>query len=273
MVKRKSNISVCLATFNEAPDLPGCLESVKDFADEIIVVDGESSDKTVEIAKKFGAKVLMTKNRPIFHINKQKAMNEAMNDWVLQLDADERVTPELKEELLRISTSKDQWSGEDPAAYWIKRRKMFLGRWIRKGGHYPDPVIRFFRRGKARLPCKSVHEQMEVKGKLGWLNSELIHLPTPSFSIYLMKDNRYSTLLGQELLAKDPGTGIMAMFRFLVWIPFATWFSMFVRHKGYEDGFPGFVFSFYSGFTNINGYIKYWEAKKTGVRDITKDWV
>lgn len=272
-MRKKSNISVCLATFNEEPDLPGCLASVKGFADEIIVVDGQSSDKTVAIAKKFGAEVTETLNHPIFHINKQKAIDQAGSDWILQLDADERVTPELWEELLRISTGKVEKLEGQPVAYWIKRRKMFLGKWIKKGGHYPDPVIRFFKRGKARLPCKSVHEQMEVRGKLGWLNGELIHLPTPSFSVYLTKDNRYSTLLGQELLMKDPGLGLKQMFEYLFWIPFSTWFSMFVRHKGYEDGFPGFVFAFYTGFTTINAYIKYWEAKRVGVKDITKDWV
>src|SRR3989338_1432233 len=183
MKKTKSNISVCLATLNEEPDLLGCLASVKDFADEIIIMDGESTDRTVEIAKQFGAKITITKNHPIFHVNKQKAIRQAKENWVLQLDADERVTAELRDELLRISSDTNALATDYPAAYWIKRRKMFLGRWIIKGGHYPDPVIRFFKRGKARLPCRSVHEQMEVDGALGWLSGELIHLPTPSFSV------------------------------------------------------------------------------------------
>ncbi len=269
---KKSAISVVLATFNEEPDLPDCLTSVSDWADEIVIVDGSSTDKTVEVAKKFGAKVIVTQNHPIFHINKQKAIDEAKNEWILQLDADERVTPELRDELLRIAGDPKAVARDHPVAYWIKRRKMFLGRWIKKGGHYPDPVIRFFRRGKAHLPCQSVHEQMEVDGKLGWLNGELIHLPTPSFSIYLLKDSRYSTLRAQELLRENPGRGFRSKFRYLFWIPATTWFSMFIRHKGYEDGFPGLIFALYSGLTTTNAYIKYWEAKETGEKDITKDW-
>lgn len=269
----RSNISVALATFNEERALADCLRSVKNWADEIVVVDGSSTDKTVEIARRFGAKVTITNNPPIFHINKQKAISQAACDWVLQLDADERVTPELREELVAIGRSEGRPSPNKPAAYWIKRRKVFLGRWIKKGGHYPDPVIRFFRRGKAKLPCKSVHEQMEVNGKLGWLNGELIHLPTPSFSIYLLKDNRYSTLKAQELLVSNPGRGFWPMFKYLFWIPLSTWFSLFVRHKGYEDGFPGFVFALYTGLTTASAYIKYWEAKEIGEKEITRDWV
>jgi glycosyltransferase involved in cell wall biosynthesis len=270
---KKSNISVVLATFNEERSLHGCLESVKDWVDEIIIVDGSSTDGTVQIAKKFGAKITIIDNPPVFHINKQKAIDQAHSDWVLQLDADERVTPELRDELLSISSQSIFPKGDKPVAYWIKRRKMFLGRWIKKGGHYPDPVIRFFRRGKAKLPCISVHEQMEVDGKLGWLSGELIHLPTPSFSIYLIKDNRYSTLCAQELLKENPGRGVWPMFKYLFWIPLTTCFSLFIRHKGYEDGFPGFVFALYTGMTTANAYIKYWEAKETGEKEITKDWV
>lgn len=272
-MKTKSNISFAIATYNEEPDLPACLESIKDFAAEIVIVDGSSTDKTVQIAKKYGAKITITDNPPVFHINKQKAIDQAKSDWIFQLDADEIVTPELKDELLNISLDPKSLSHDRLVAYWIKRRKMFLGRWIKKGGHYPDPVIRFFRRGKAHLPCKSVHEQMEVDGKIGWLNGELIHLPTPSFSVYLTKDNRYSTLMAQDLLKTNPGRGTWVMLRYLVWIPLSTWFSLFLRHKGYEDGFPGFVFAFYTGLTTASAYIKYWEAKVTGEKEITKDWV
>ena len=269
----RHNISVVLATFNEESNLADCLSSVVGLADEIIIVDGSSTDKTVQIAREMGAKVIVTKNHPIFHINKQKAIELAKSDWVLLLDADERVTPELRNELIAIASRKERWNADQPAAYWIKRRKMFMGRWIKKGGHYPDPVIRFFRRGKAKLPCQSVHEQMEVNGKLGWLSAELIHLPTPSFSVYLTKDNRYSTLKAQELLSVDPGRGLGQIIYYLSWVPISTWFSLFIRHKGYEDGFPGFVFALYTGLTTASAYVKYWEAKETGKGDITGGWV
>jgi glycosyltransferase involved in cell wall biosynthesis len=269
--KIKSHISVVLATFNEERSLPDCLASVVSWAEEIILVDGSSTDKTVEIAKKYGAQVTVTDNPPIFHLNKQKAIDRAKSAWILQLDADERIPPELADEMRRIAGQ--PIGPADPAAYWIRRRKMFLGKWIRKGGHYPDPVIRFFQKGKARLPGKSVHEQMVVDGSVGWLRNEMIHLPSPNFSNYITKDNRYSTLMARELLAKNPGRGKMTVCRYLFWQPLTTWFSLFIRHRGYVDGFAGFVFALYSGIGEATAYVKYWEAIETGMKDVTKDWV
>src|SRR5436309_2920056 len=103
-----ARLTVALATFNEEGNLGDCLESVKDIADEITIVDGSSSDKTVEIAKKYGAKVLVTDNHPIFHINKQKALDMATNEWILQLDADERVTPALAYEIKKVIAMTDK---------------------------------------------------------------------------------------------------------------------------------------------------------------------
>src|SRR5581483_9317713 len=126
---KKVTVSVVLATFNEEKNLPDCLESVKNFADEIIVVDGTSTDKTVEIAKNYKAKVLVTTNPPIFHINKQKAIDMATKDWILQLDADERVTPALAKEIEQIINGDEEKNG-----YWIPRKNWFLGRFLMKGG-------------------------------------------------------------------------------------------------------------------------------------------
>src|SRR6185437_13774346 len=161
-------LSVVLAVFNEEKNLEACLASVKDIADEIVIVDGSSTDRTVEIAKKFGSKVLVTDNPPIFHINKQKAIDMARNEWILQLDADERVSPKLAKEILQIISMHDdaiesyqqsipkmnlflrhQKLLEDRdgaigsengqyAAFFIPRLNFFLGRYMRYGGVYPD---------------------------------------------------------------------------------------------------------------------------------------
>lgn len=262
-------LSVALATFNEERCLADCLESVKTLADEIVIVDGSSTDKTVEIAKNFGAKVIVTTNKPIFHINKQQAMDECKGDWILQMDADEIITPELAKEIKQvIDTNADQ-----PVAYWINRKKMLLGKWITKGGQYPDPVIRFLKKGKAHLPCKSVHEQMEVDGEIGWLENPMLHLPTPSFSIYITKDNRYSTLMAEEMMAQDIPLGLRSFINYFFWKPFRIFFSLFFRHKGFVDGFPGFVFALYSGLGWTTAYTKYWEMKQTSRNTTEKDWV
>src|SRR3989344_5004429 len=129
-------ISVVLAVFNEEENLKSCLDSVKDLAWEIVVVDGGSTDKTLEIAKSFGAKIIQTNNPPVFHINKNKAINAAQGDWILQLDADEIVARELAEEIKRIIALKSDVNG-----YWIPRRNFFLGRFLTKGGQYPDYTL------------------------------------------------------------------------------------------------------------------------------------
>ena len=265
----KIRLSVALATLNEERSLGNCLDSVKGLADEVVVVDGSSSDRTVEIAKFFGAKVIVTDNKPIFHINKQQAIDECQGEWILQLDADEVVTPELAEEIRQV-VEKDT---DLPAAYWIKRKKMFLGRWIKKGGQYPDPVIRLFRRKKAFLPCKSVHEQMVIEGEISWLKNPMLHFPTPSFSVYITKDNRYSTLTALQMKEKNLSLGLFDSMIQIILTPLKVFLSIYIWHKGFLDGFPGFVFAFYSGLHQMTAYIKYWEIKTSGKIDIQKDWV
>jgi len=165
-------ISVALAVFNEAQNLEHCLKSVDGWVSEIVVVDGGSSDKTVEIAKRFKVKIIQTTNPPIFHINKQKALDACTNSWILQLDADEVVTEYLKNEILKIlADDKDDFNG-----YYIPRRNYFWGHAMTKGGLYPDYVVRLVRKNKAHFPCKSVHEQIAVEGNVGYLQSPLDHL-------------------------------------------------------------------------------------------------
>lgn len=269
MIQNTIRLSIALATFNEEANLRECLASIKEIADEIVVVDGSSTDKTVAIANNFGAKVIVTTNKPIFHINKQQAIDECQGEWILQLDADEIVPLKLAEEI-REAVNKDI-SG--PVAYWLRRRKMFLGRWIKKGGQYPDPVIRLFRKEKASLPCKSVHEQLIVKGETAWLKNDLVHIPTLSFAAYLTKDNRYSTLSALEMAEKKLPINFKSFFKYFVWEPNKIFLSLYFRHKGFLDGFPGLVFALYSGLHAKSAYIKYWEMKKSPQREVEKDWV
>ncbi|PIV00250.1 hypothetical protein COS54_03385 [Candidatus Shapirobacteria bacterium CG03_land_8_20_14_0_80_39_12] len=265
----KIKLSVALATFNEGLSIKECLESIKNLAQEIVVVDGSSTDNTVEIARSFGAKAIITTNKPIFHINKQQAIDECQGDWVLLLDADEVVPSDLAEEIKTVI--QDGVSGT--VAYWLKRRKMFLGKWMKKGGQYPDPVVRLFKKGRAFLPCQSVHEQMKVDGEIGWLKNDLIHLPTCSFTSYLTKDNRYSTLTALEMKNEKLKINFFSFCKYFFWEPNKIFFSIYLRHKGFLDGFPGFIFALYSGLHITNAYIKYWEMEKTLSEHIEEDWV
>ena len=270
-------LSVTLATFNEEANLARCLTAVKDLADEIIVVDGSSTDRTREIAKRFGSKIIKTTNPPVFHINKQKANDLAQGDWILQLDADETVTRQLKKEIKDLLVGKsfgyDSWVSPikrlfgrritpllvPAAAYYLPRRNYFLGRYLRNAGQYPDPVIRLFQRGKAHLPAKDVHEQMAVTGPIGWLTGELDHFATPDFSRYLMRENRYSSLAAVDLKNSGVEISILNTINYLFIKPFGTFLSLYFRYRGFMDGFPGFVFSLYSGFHHAFSYMKLWE--------------
>lgn len=252
-------ISVVLATYNEENTITDCLESVKNLADEIIIVDGSSTDRTVEIAKSFGAKVIITENHLNFHINKQKAIEAASKDWILQLDADERVTLELSKEIRkRLASSVQRLDG-----YWIPRKNWFLGRFLMKGGVYPDYTLRLYRRGKGRLPMKDVHEQAIVYGKVSYIKEPLVHIADPTFSRYLKRFDRYTDFIAGQLKEKRIGKHPLRMLQYLLLLPIWWFFKVFVRHKGFMDGWQGFVFSFFSALRFPLSYIKYLKTKES----------
>jgi glycosyltransferase involved in cell wall biosynthesis len=281
------NISVVLATYNEEATLRDCLESVKDIADEIIIIDGGSSDKTIEIAKSFEAKVTVTDNPQIFHINKQKALDKASGEWVLQLDADERVSkllsqeikkvvqmtsPELEEYQQKIKNrelflrhqklleDRDGHIGKDNdeyVAFFVPRLNYFLGKYLRFGGVYPDGVIRLVKKGKAHFPCKSVHEQIAVEGKVGWLEHDLLHMADPTFSRYLMRNSRYIDLITNELTSADVSKNPWQFFNYIFIKPICWFILTQVRHKGILDGLPGIIFSLFSALRFPRAYMRY----------------
>lgn len=254
-------ISVVLATYNEALNLPRCLDSVKGWADEIIVVDGTSSDDTQKIAKSYKAIVIQTTNKPNFHINKQQAMDSATGEIILQLDADEVVDADLQKFIMKLAEKKET-SPEFPVAWWVPRKNLFLGKWLSKGGQYPDPVIRLYFQGKARLPQKDVHEQMEVDGNIGWANGHLLHYSNPSFADYMRKFNTYTSFKAQQWLDEGKKVNFGQALSCMVFLPTWTFFKLYFRHRGYVDGYPGFVFALMSGLHFTVSYLKLWELQQ-----------
>ncbi|MBI2596781.1 glycosyltransferase family 2 protein, partial [Candidatus Daviesbacteria bacterium] len=221
---------------------------------EIIVVDGTSTDKTVEIAKKYGAKVIVTENLPNFHINKQRAIDSATKDWILQLDADERVTPELAREIKeKIENSVN--------GYWVARKNWFLGRFLLKGGQYPDYTLRLYRKGKGHLPQVHVHEQAEVVGRVEYLKYALLHYPYRNFISYIIKWNRYNNLLTiqikESLKNRNFPVKLAYAVGYLIIKPSHWFLTTYIRHKGFMDWWPGFVFSFFSSLRFPIAYFKY----------------
>lgn len=291
MAKKDILLSVVLATYNEEHMLDACLSSVADIADEIIVVDGESSDNTVDIAKKYGAKVIVTKNHPIFHINKQKALDAAKGSWILQLDADERVTKKLAQQIMDVVSGKTiyiddpkkqelflrhkknieardgKFSSKDNNAvnaYFIPRLNYFLGGYLRHGGVYPDGVIRLVKKGKAHFPCKSVHEQIQVDGSVSWLSEDLLHYGDPTFSRYMQRANRYTSLTADDMSKNHVSLSFANAIHYIFIKPIVVWALLFFRHRGFLDGFPGFVFALFSGLHFAFAYMKYWDMKHNG---------
>lgn len=275
-------LSVVLATRNEEENIARCLESVKDIADEIIIFDEYSTDNTVKIAEGLGAKVYLEPHHDIFHITKQKAIDKAKGEWILQLDADEVVSKELANEILltinnqslTISSTKanlfsrhqklieerDGKIGKETSevvAYFLPRRNMFLGKPLIHAGVYPDGVIRLIKKGRAYLPAKSVHEQMVIDGKVGWLNGDLLHYDSPTLSRYFMRLNRYTDLIANELKLSGLKINLFSFVDYVFIKPFTTFLSLFFRHKGFLDGVGGFLWSFFSSLRFPIAYFKY----------------
>ena len=234
-------LSLCIAAFNEEKNIHYPMDSALDLVDEVIIVDGGSIDRTIEVAKFYGKKVkIINSDNPVmFHKNKQKAIESAKGEWILQLDADEELTEELKSEIQNVV-------GDDlravPVAYNIPRKNWFLTGFLMKGGQYPDYTIRLYKNGMAKFPCKDVHENVEVKGEVGYLKNPLLHYADPDFSRYLMRWDRYTTA-EVERMSKDTK---LNFFNYFFWKPKITFFMMYFRHKGFMDGFPGFIFALFS---------------------------
>jgi glycosyltransferase involved in cell wall biosynthesis len=248
-------LSVVLATYNEQENIKDCLLSVKTIGGEIIVVDGSSSDLTREIAKKLGAKVFKVSNKPIFHINKQLAVDKAQGRWVLQLDADERLTPELVQEIKTIiKEPKPKYAG-----YYLPRKNWFLGRFLTKGGQYPDYVIRLFLNGRGHFPCESVHEQIIIDGSVGYIKQPLIHYADPNFSRYLLRFNRYTSLDAAKLYRQKTPANVWQGINYIIVKPWVWFLMTYFRHKGLVDGWPGFIFSLMSSLRFPVIYFKLWE--------------
>ncbi len=280
-------LSLCLAVHNEEQNLRACLESCKNIADEIVVVDGASTDRTVEIARLFRARVIETDNPQMFHINKQKALDAAKGQWILQLDADERLSPELAKEIRSIiamsDPDKEHYQQSVPGkslflrhqrlvedlkgrvgethgsyvAFFIPRLNYFLGTFLRHGGVYPDGAIRLVKKGKASFPCKDLHENMDVRGKVGWLQHPLLHYDSPTFQRYLMRNNRYINMMVSEFQQEKLSKNVINFISFVFYKPFIWFFSTQIRHKGFLDGWQGIVFSFFSALRFPRAYLRY----------------
>jgi glycosyltransferase involved in cell wall biosynthesis len=223
-----NRLSVCLVAQNEQENLPRCLRSVQDIADEIIVVDGGSADRTQEIAREFGAKVFA---RPFTDHADQKnyAASLASQDWILLIDADEEVSDELKE-------SVRQWKAHAPkfAVYQMSRLTWYLGAWIRHSRWYPDWQRRIYRRDKAHF-SGAIHSALRYNGPVGCLRGNLFHYTIRTFSEHEAKLDKYTTTIAQEMFDQGHRSWRAPMWLATPW----SWIHHFFLGAGFLDGYRG----------------------------------
>jgi (heptosyl)LPS beta-1,4-glucosyltransferase len=245
-----TGISVIIITKNEEYNIYKCLKSI-DWADEIIIVDAESKDSTVEIAKKFTDKIYI---QPWlgFAAAKQFAVQQTKNDWILWLDADERVMPDLSieiQDLLKTNSTN--------AAFTIARRAFFLGKWIKHSGWYPGRVPRLFHKEKAVFNDAAVHEGLDIRGTIGELQHDLLHFTDPNIYHYFSKLNRYTTLASQELKKRNKKFKTLDLF-IRPWWQFS---KMYFLRRGFLDGVQGLILALLSSAYVFTKYAKLWETK------------
>jgi glycosyltransferase involved in cell wall biosynthesis len=257
------NLSVVVITYNEEANIGRTLASVQplvaDGKGEIIVVDSGSADRTVEIAKSFGAKVFVEEWKG-FAAQKNSAIDKASGDWILSLDADEEVSQGLTEEFEEIfrGPAEDGFGSED--GYWLKRQNQFLGRRLRHGGFWPDPKLRMFRRGKGRVENRIVHETFHVIGRLGTLYYPLIHYSYPTLSDYIEHMNRYSSLGAEMVVAKGKVRFSVVN---IVLRPLFTFIYNYFFRLGFLDGREGLLLHLYHAVYVSWKYAKAWELSRT----------
>jgi glycosyltransferase involved in cell wall biosynthesis len=251
---RRMSLSVCIITLNEEANIARTLKSVKDIADEIIVVDSGSTDATVRLAQSYGAKVFVEPWKG-FARQKNSSLEKATCDWILSLDADEEVSPELAASIKTLLTSgKPQFAG-----YKMNRRNMYFGKWIRWSGYYPDPKLRLVRRGAAEFELRDVHEDMKMTGELGHLKGDMIHHAYPTLESFIEHANRYSSL-GADMVVRERKVGFSAVN--IVLRPIVRFIWAYFFRGGFLDGREGLlVLMNHAAYVSWK-YAKAWEKSR-----------
>ena len=245
-------LTVVILTKNEENNIRACLSSVSNWADEIILVDDESTDKTREIATELGAKVFV---RPMDIEGRHRnwAYQQAKNSWVLSLDADERLTPELKDEIEQVLRDPSGFVG-----FTIPRRNYIGDYWVKYGGWYPSPQLKLLRRDKFRWEEVQVHPRAFLEGECGHLKSDLIHYSYKDISDFLQKLNRQTSLEVEKWIYQNKK---MKTVRF-IWRTIDRFFRSYIKKKGFRDGFYGFIVAYFASLYQFLSLLKYREIKR-----------
>jgi len=241
-------VSVIVIALNQENNIVPCLETVG-WADEIVVVDSGSRDRTLELARDFTDRIF-TIDWPGFGAAKNYALDQARGEWVFSLDTDERVSEALREEILTAAQTNRRFAG-----YRVPRKNYFGGRWIKHLGWYPDYTLRLFRRDKGRFRERAVHEEVLVDGPVGFLENPLDHYSYDSVSDYLARQDRYARLAAQEMLreGRRPRAGE------LFWRPVGNFFKLYFLRRGFLEGRLGYTLALLASLYN---FLKYYYLRE-----------
>jgi glycosyltransferase involved in cell wall biosynthesis len=246
-------LSVILITRNEEANLDDCLASLEGIAQQIVVVDTNSSDRTLEIAKKHGASISQPADWPGFGPQKNRALDLATSEWVLSLDADERLTPALKSEILTAIHHSAHVN-----CFAIPRLSWYCGRFIRHSGWSPDYVDRLFKRGTARFSDDLVHERLIPNGQVARLENTMLHYSFMNYSQVLQKLDRYSTASAEQAFAKGKTSSPAKAVLHGVWAFIRT----YLIRAGFLDGAQGFALAASNGQGTYYRYMKLWHLNQ-----------
>src|SRR5258706_10545525 len=243
-------ISATIIVRNEEDNVAGVCETVA-WADEIVIVDSDSTDKTVEIARRFTDKIF---NREFkgYKDKHEYADSQTTGDWIFWIDADERVTPELREAILSLKSRSDD---ELADGYKIARRTWYMGRWIKHSGWYPDYQMRLYRKDKSFWDGVAPHETARVNGQVETMDGELLHYTKRSLGEHHRVTDSYATLAAEHLVEKGRTVGAFGMFSNAV----AAFFRTYFLKQGFRDGVPGMIIAAFTAYGVFLKYAKVWE--------------
>jgi glycosyltransferase involved in cell wall biosynthesis len=256
-----NQISGVLITHNEEEKIETAIRSLQGICEEILVVDSFSKDRTPAICEDLGVLLLQREWKGYVH-QKQFAVDSASNEWILSLDADEKLSPELRKEILEWKKTPSQHDG-----YVIPRLTYFLGRFIYHTCWYPDYQMRLFRRSKGQWRGRRVHESVVVEGSKGKMKNSILHFTYASVSEYLAQLERFSSLVAADYFDQ----GRRASIGRLLFYPHVVFIKNYFLKKGFLDGIPGAVVSYLAAASTFFNYLKLWELQR-GLKSHSKDW-
>lgn len=249
-----NKISAVISAFNEENNIKDCLQSVA-WADEIIVIDNSSIDRTAQIAKKYTSRVYNQPNRKMLNTNKNYGFSKAKNDWILNLDADERVSVELRKEIEDLFSKKEiAFNG-----FEMPRKNIIFGKWIKHGIWWPDYQIRLFKKEKGKFDCRHVHEKINLKGKLGKLKNPLVHHNYQTIDQYIYKFTHIYTDSEVENFLKS---GKKIYWWDAIRMPIDDFLANFLARSLYKEGLHGLILSILQSFYAFVVFCKIWEKQK-----------